>query len=122
MAYKTFTDSFTLSETFNLNVGESIVFKLVQLSTTTNDFNTMNNKFMHNMSVVGDQQTGDSLSVYWSDDDYQTWSNPKVLSRAGRSFFTRCGVFRRRAFRINHTGNYDLRLESIEAELDLGFS
>jgi cold shock CspA family protein len=38
MAYKSFSDSFTLSTTFDLNVGESIVFKLVQLNSTTNDF------------------------------------------------------------------------------------
>jgi cold shock CspA family protein len=38
MAYKTFTDSFTLSTTFDLNAGEKIVFKLVQLNSTTNDF------------------------------------------------------------------------------------
>ena len=38
MAYKTFTDSFTLSTSYDLVDGENIVFKLVQLSTTTNDF------------------------------------------------------------------------------------
>jgi len=86
------------------------------------DFDTMNRKFMHNLTVVGDYQAGDSLTVYWSDDDYQTWSNPKVLSRSDRSFFARCGSFRRRAFRINHTGNYPFRAESLEAEVDLGHS
>jgi hypothetical protein len=38
MAYTSFSDSFTLSTTFDLIVGESIVFKLVQLNSTTNDF------------------------------------------------------------------------------------
>jgi hypothetical protein len=95
---------------------------VVDIYTSTLDFDTMNNKFMHNLNIVGDYQTGDVINFYWSDDDYQTWSNIKTLSRAGRSYFTRGGVFRRRAFRVNHSSNYPLRLESIEMELDLGFS
>lgn len=94
----------------------------VDIYTNLVDFDTMNRKFMHNMTVVCDQQANDSITVYWTDDDYSTWSSGKTLSRDSRAFFSRCGAFRRRAFRIAHTGNYPFRAESIEAEVDLGFS
>ena len=94
----------------------------VDIYTNKIDFDTMNRKFMKNLNFVGDLTSGDSITVYWSDDDYVTWSSGATLSLTSRPFFTRLGVFRRRAFRINHASNNPFRAESLEAEIDVGFS
>lgn len=94
----------------------------VDIYTAKVDYDTMNRKFMHNLTLVGDLVSGDTVTVYWSDDDYATWSSGATLDMAVRPVFQRLGSFRRRAFRILHTSNNPMRLEAIEAEVDLGFS
>jgi hypothetical protein len=81
------------------------------------DGSTMNRKFMHNLTVVGD--LGSTYKIRWSDDDYTTWSTLNTLSTT-RPWFARCGVFRRRAFNIQHSANEDFRVEAIEFEADVG--
>ena len=93
---------------------------LMEIYTAKFDLDTMNRKFMHNLNIVGDLQTGSTISLRWSDDDYQTWSNWKTLDMASRAFFTRLGSFRRRAFNIKYTDNYPCRLEFLECEVDVG--
>lgn len=81
------------------------------------DGSTMNRKFMHNLTVVGDQ--GSTITIRWSDDDYSTWNSYKTLDTV-RPWFPRCGSFRRRAFNIRHTANEDFRTEALEFEVDAG--
>ena len=85
--------------------------------TSKYDGSTMNRKFMHNLTIVGD--LGSTYSIRWSDDDYNTWSAFNTLSST-RPWFARCGSFRRRAFNIQHSSNEDSRLEAIEFEVDVG--
>lgn len=88
------------------------------------DFETVNRKFMYRLSIVGDSPNGTantSISVQWSDDDYNTWSTPKTLNMNGRmSAITRLGTFRRRAFKFTYTQPYLLRLEAIEVDINVG--
>lgn len=93
---------------------------LADAITTKYDFESMNRKFMHNLNVVGDQITGDTVKIRWTDDDYRTWSNWKTLSLTTRSFFTQLGKFRRRAFELLYTGNNPYRVEALEVEVSLG--
>jgi len=48
------------------------------------DFDNMNIKTMSRLSIVGDLPTtsgaGNTISVYWTDNDYQTWSAARTLS------------------------------------------
>jgi hypothetical protein len=88
--------------------------------TTKYDFDLMDRKFMHSLDVVGDLTTGDTIDIRWSDDDYRTWSSWKTLNMSPRAYFKRLGHFRRRAFELLHTGNYPLRLEALEFEVDIG--
>lgn len=81
------------------------------------DSSTMNRKFMHNLTVVGD--LGATYTIRWSDDDYTNWNAYKTLDSA-RPWFARCGSFRRRAFNIRHNANEDARLEALEFEVDTG--
>ena len=85
--------------------------------TSKYDGSTMNRKFMHNLTIVGD--LGSSYTIRWSDNDYVTWNDFKTLN-SDRPWFARCGSFRRRAFHIRHTANEDSRLEVLEFEVDVG--
>ena len=94
---------------------------LVDLTTNKYDMDTYKRKFMRNMRVVGDRS--DTVSVRWTDDDYQTWSNTKTIAM-NDDFpnFARLGSFRRRAFNIKHSTGYPLRLESLEVSFYEGDS
>lgn len=96
---------------------DNTVAILGDVYTSKYDGSTMNRKFMHNLTVVGD--LGSTYSIRWSDDDYATWSTLNTLS-ATRPWFARCGSFRRRAFNIQHSANEDFRIEAIEFEVDVG--
>ena len=96
---------------------DNAVAILGDVYTSKYDGSTMNRKFMHNLTVVGD--LGSTYSIRWSDDDYATWSTLNTLS-ATRPWFARCGSFRRRAFNVQHSANEDFRIEAIEFEVDVG--
>ena len=74
------------------------------------------------MRAVGDRySTSNSVTLNWSDDDYQTWSNDKTISLTDDlPDFKRLGSFRRRAFKIRHSSDNPLRLESLEVEYTEG--
>jgi len=94
---------------------------LVDLTTNKYDMDTYKRKFMRNMRLVGDRS--DTIDIKWSDDDYQTWSNTKVVP-LNDDFpnVARLGSFRRRAFNIKHSTGYPLRLESMEVSFYEGDS
>jgi len=83
---------YLLSPTTYQDNGTSII---ADIYTSKYDGSTMNRKFMHNLTVVGDQ--GSTYTIRWSDDDYTTWNTFKTLDTI-RPWFARCGSFRRRAF------------------------
>jgi hypothetical protein len=93
---------------------------LMEIFTPKYDGGTMNRKSMHNLNVVGDEQTAQTIDIRWSDDDYTTWSTWHTLSIASRSILYRLGMFRRRAFNMLFIGNTDCRLEALEFEVDIG--
>jgi hypothetical protein len=81
--------------------------------TSKNDFDSHKRKFIHRVDVVGDQVSS-NITLYWSDDDYQTWSTGAVLSLSDRAYFMRLGSTRRRSFKLLHEANTPLRLEALE--------
>ena len=89
------------------------------------DFGTMNRKFMSRLSVIGDVPdyggASNSITVEWSDDDYNTWSTARTLSfNNDFPMITQLGNFRRRAFRFKYSGAKLLRLEGIEVDINVG--
>ena len=61
------------------------------------------------------------ITLYWSDDDYQNWSNGKEITLTDDfPNFSRLGSFRRRAFRIIHEMNTPFRVESMEIDFTEG--
>lgn len=89
---------------------------LVDVTTNRFDFDTYKRKFASSIKVVGDRyETGNYVNLTWSDNDYQTWSNVKQIDLTDDfPNFARLGCFRRRAFNIQHSLNYPLRMESLE--------
>lgn len=96
----------------NTDAGTAIISELV---TNRYDMDSMARKFMHSAKIVGDRYTSNSVDLYWTDDDYQTWSGAKTISLSDDfPAFQRLGAFRRRAFKIKHSSDNPLRLESLE--------
>lgn len=89
---------------------------LCEVVTNKYDMDSYNRKFMHSLKLVGDSYSPtNSVSFYWTDDDYQTWSNEKTINMNDDfPAFQRLGAYRRRAFRFYHTNDMPLRLESVE--------
>lgn len=85
------------------------------------DAGTSRNKLCNRLSLVADIVPGSLMSVEVSDDDYQTWSQPRVLD-LGTTYPTliKCGTFRRRAWRLKVNNNLAFRASAFEPEFDLG--
>jgi len=89
------------------------------------DFNSINRKWMHRLAIVGDtpDPTGvdNSISVEWSDDDYNTWSPARTLSfNYDFPVLKQLGVFRRRAFRLRYSLPHLIRIEGLEVDINKG--
>lgn len=83
------------------------------------DFDTDSYKFFHQTTIIGDK-AAHAYTLRWSDDDYTTWSNDKVLSVGDRPYFMRSGKSRRRAWEIEYTHNSASRLEALEINYSIG--
>lgn len=95
-----------------------------QIVTEANDFDTLRRKTMANAVLIGDRPSADSnITVYWSDDDYQTWSNG-LTTNLNQDYpnVRRLGSFRQRCFKLTYTDNYPMRLQTLECEINKGLS
>lgn len=90
--------------------------------TDNNYFDTYNTKKMSRLIPWTDKPTSSaSLSIQWSDDDYQTYNTPRVLDLfQERPNINRLGAFRRRAFKWSFTAAQPMRLRGFEVELNMG--
>ena len=85
-----------------------------QFTTPIIDFDTYQRKFLHQLTVVGDLSSSSALFIRWSDDDYQSYSSYKSLSRSSRPVFTRLGMFRRRNFDFAFFNDLPFRMEGLD--------
>lgn len=109
---------YKVDPTSNTDAGTAIISSI---TTNKYDMDSYHRKFMHSLKLVGDSYTDNTVSFYWTDDDYQTWSNEKQINMNDDfPAFQRLGVFRRRAFKFVHTADNALRLESVEVEFTEG--
>jgi hypothetical protein len=93
----------------------------VDIVTPIWDANTRRNKFLSQLELVGDKQIGNYLTVQVSDDDYNTWSQPRRVDMGlERMLLPDCGTFRRRSWWIKFNQYGPLRLSSMEPQFDLG--
>jgi len=93
----------------------------VLIQTSRFDMSSAKVKYMSRMEILGDwQATTSPMSVYWSDNDYKSWTTARTVDLMDRAYIYRCGSFRRRAWRLLSTANTPLRLDSIEVDLSEG--
>ena len=93
----------------------------VEIDTPIFDGNTRRKKYVGMMEIVGDKQVGNWLTVQVSDDDYNTWSQPRRVSMGQeRMLLPNCGTFRRRAWKIKYNNYGPFRISAIELQFDLG--
>lgn len=85
------------------------------------DGGTSRYKFLSMMNMVCDTVPGSLMTIQVSDDDYQTWSQPRVVD-LGMDFpnLTDCGSFRRRAWKFQVNNNLPWRLSAFELQYDVG--
>lgn len=104
---------YKLDPNSNTDAGTSILCELV---TNRYDMDTYNRKFMSSVKLVGDRyETANAVTLQWTNDDYETWSNEKTITLTDDfPAFHRLGSFRRRAFKIKHSADQPLRVESLE--------
>lgn len=85
------------------------------------DAGTSRRKNLSGMAFVGDQSQGCLMNVQVSDDDYQTWSQPRTVNLSEKfPNLINCGTFRRRAWKFTINNNLFWRLESPELQFDIG--
>ncbi len=70
------------------------------------------------LTLQGDLQTGETISLRYSDDDFGNWSTARSVTVLPRTKTFRLGQFTRRAWEFSYTGAYELRL--FDVDLDVG--
>lgn len=102
---------------------------LVSATSARYDFGTLDRKFATRFLLkhdIPDQPGTIDISLYWSDDDYQSWVGPQTIridSFAPSAFpvFTQLGSFRRRAWRIAYLSDVtSLRIETGQLDFNMG--
>ena len=79
-----------------------------------------NRKFMSMFGVIGDTaRSASTLNVQFSDDDWQSVNTARTIDLTSQTkMITRCGSYRNRGVRLEHTANLDVRLESVLARIE----
>jgi stabilization protein len=93
---------------------------LCWIITNRYDFGNNHWKRIFRVELVADRQSSGTVSLEFTDDDYQTWSTARTLDLTIRPYTKSLGVTRRRAFRIKHTTNADFRAEALEFDFNDG--
>lgn len=92
----------------------------ITVITPNEDFGTVRGKQCSMMFFHGDKSNGCSMQVSWSDDDYQTWTNPRLVDMGqNKPRLPDCGTFQRRALKIEVLNNAWWRLSSTDFQFDL---
>lgn len=87
------------------------------------DFETLQMKFMGRLSLFVDNSNSASISIQWTDDDYQTFSNTySIILNQELPSIRRLGGFRKRAFIFTNTDNQPIRFRGFEVDLNMGNS
>lgn len=95
-----------------------------EIRTAKIDFGTGNKKYVDELELVADTVSTGTVTIYYSDDDYQTWSAGQTidLSRDDKRI-TRLGShYNTRAYKLVHSANAPFRAEAIEITYRVGTS
>lgn len=93
----------------------------VDIYTPTFDASTHRAKTLSQLEIIGDQQIGSVMSVRWSDNDYQSWSQFRDIDLSlRRPRLPDLGTFSKRAFNFRHSQNLPFRITAVELQYDVG--
>jgi hypothetical protein len=94
----------------------------VTLITPQQEFDVYREKYMSRVSVNSDRAASSAnLFISWTDDDYLTYTTPRPVNLSLEyPNLTRCGRFRKRAFRLTFTENVPMRLRNLEVDYNIG--
>jgi len=93
----------------------------VDIYTPNFDAGVDREKFLSQMRFNADQTRGSKLKIRSSDDDYQSWTNPRSIDLSiKRPILNDEGSFYRRAYHLRHFANTALRIKSIDLQMDIG--
>lgn len=88
---------------------------LMEAVTSLVDLDINDRKACRSVVILGDRTSATApATLYYSDDDYQTWSAGRALDFVRRPFLMNLGIFRRRAFKLTFQQNFPLRIEALE--------
>lgn len=96
---------------------------LIPITVVTPNFdaNISNRKHCGKMSVGADQVPGAIMTVEVSDDDYQTWSQPRQVDLSlNLPNLIHCGTFRKRAYRFKINNALPFRLKAVDLWIESG--
>jgi len=78
-------------------------------------------KFLSQMRFNADQTNGSKLYLRSSEDDYQTWTNMRMVDLSQkRPILNDEGSFYRRAYHFRHFAPTPFRLSSVDLQMDIG--
>lgn len=108
-------------KTLTTDTGSSYTWTVV---TGLEDFDSYNQKSCNRLTVYGDRPSADTtVSVSWSDDDYQTFSTAQTVNlNQELPCIYQLGSFRRRAYKLTCTPTVPFRIRHLELDLNLGNS
>ena len=93
----------------------------VRSVTNTEDWGTRQPKVFGRLDVVADQQTGSTINISHTDDDFITYSTPRSVDLSqNRPVLFQGGRARKRSYKIEHTANTPFRGEAIELDIKGG--
>jgi hypothetical protein len=84
------------------------------------DMGTGQQKRQFRLELIADRESTGTVTVDWSDDDYQSWSTSRSLDLTTRPYTKSGGIFRRRAYRFKHESDAPFRAEALELDFSLG--
>lgn len=93
---------------------------LCHITTGLIDMGTNQQKRQFRLELIADKESSGTVTVDWSDDDYNTWGTARTLDLTTRPYTKSGGIFRRRAFRFKHTANAPFRCEAMEMDASFG--
>lgn len=111
---------FEFTPTFSLDIGDAyeVLFRTNKL-----DFGTKRMKFGSKLMVLSDRAAvaGSSCFIFWSDDDYKTYSVPRAVDLYDQyPVLWALGSFRARSFTISYKSPYPMRWRGFELDYNQG--
>ena len=86
------------------------------------DSNTNKNKFGRTLEIVSDYtESSQTLTIKWSDTDHNTFTSTRTIDMSKREKLSRIGMFNRRTYQLEYSGDEVVRLESLEYDIAGGY-